>query len=81
MTSLREIARHTGFEINAVSGRVNELKKDDLIKEIKPDIIVKGGDYRPSEVVGCDIAEIKIFNYIDGYSTTSVLEKQNDLRI
>ena len=52
-----------------------------LIKEIKPDIIVKGGDYRPSEVVGCDIAEVKIFNYIDGYSTTSVLEKQNDLRI
>jgi len=31
--SLREIARYTGFEINAVSGRVNELKKDDLVKE------------------------------------------------
>ena len=31
--SLREIARQTGLEINAVSGRVNELKKDDLVKE------------------------------------------------
>ena len=31
--SLKEIARQTGFEINAVSGRVNELKKDDLVKE------------------------------------------------
>ena len=31
--SLREIARYIGFEINAVSGRVNELKKDDLVKE------------------------------------------------
>ena len=31
--SLKEISRRTGFEINAVSGRVNELKKDDLVKE------------------------------------------------
>ena len=31
--SLKEISRQTGFEINAVSGRVNELKKDDLVKE------------------------------------------------
>ena len=46
-----------------------------LIKQVKPDIIVKGGDYKPDQVVGCDIAEVKIFNYIDGYSTTSVLEK------
>ena len=46
-----------------------------LIKQVKPDIIVKGGDYKPDQVVGCDLAEVKIFNYIDGYSTTSVLEK------
>ena len=26
--TLKEIARQTGFEINAVSGRVNELKKN-----------------------------------------------------
>lgn len=31
--SLKEIARQTGFEINAVSGRVNELKKSKLVKE------------------------------------------------
>jgi predicted transcriptional regulator len=31
--SLKEIARQTGFEINAVSGRVNELKKNELVKE------------------------------------------------
>ena len=31
--SLKEIARQTGFEINAVAGRVNELKKEDFIKE------------------------------------------------
>ena len=52
-----------------------------LIKRVKPDIIVKGGDYQPNNVVGCDLAEIKIFNYLDGYSTTSILERQNDLRV
>ena len=31
--SLKEIARQTGFEINAVAGRVNELKNDEFIKE------------------------------------------------
>ena len=31
--SLKEIARQTGFEINAVAGRVNELKKEEFIKE------------------------------------------------
>ena len=45
-----------------------------LIKRLKPDIIVKGGDYKPKDVIGNDIARIKIFNYIDGYSTTKILE-------
>ena len=31
--SNREISNLTGFEINAVSGRVNDLKKDGLIEE------------------------------------------------
>lgn len=47
----------------------------ELIKIIKPDIIVKGGDYKKENVIGVDLAEVKIFNYIDGYSTTKVLEK------
>jgi len=45
-----------------------------LIKEIKPDIIVKGGDYVGVPVVGGDIAAVKIFGYLDGYSTTHILE-------
>ena len=44
-----------------------------LIKRVKPDIIVKGGDYKPNEVVGNDLAEVVIFNYIDGYSTSNTL--------
>jgi rfaE bifunctional protein nucleotidyltransferase chain/domain len=44
-----------------------------LIKQVKPDIIVKGGDYKPSQVVGNDLAEVVIFSYIKGYSTTNTL--------
>tara|TARA_R110000824_G_scaffold1178_10_gene6364 strand:+ start:367 stop:753 length:387 start_codon:yes stop_codon:yes gene_type:complete len=46
----------------------------DLIKELKPDIIVKGGDYKKEEVVGSDLCEVHIFKYIKGYSTTQILE-------
>jgi D-beta-D-heptose 7-phosphate kinase/D-beta-D-heptose 1-phosphate adenosyltransferase len=46
-----------------------------LIKNVKPDIIVKGGDYRKQDVVGNDLAKIEIVDFAKGYSTTSVLEK------
>lgn len=46
-----------------------------LIKKIKPDIIVKGGDYKKEDVVGNDICDqVIIFNYLDGYSTTQIIE-------
>ena len=45
-----------------------------LIKIIVPDIIVKGGDYSPDKVVGSGLAEIKIFEYIDGHSTTKIIK-------
>lgn len=50
-----------------------------LIKEIKPDIIVKGGDYSIHEVVGNDLCQVKIFEYIDGYSTTSTIKAMQNL--
>ena len=33
----------------------------ELIKRITPDIIVKGGDYKPEDVVGKEYAEVRIF--------------------
>lgn len=50
----------------------------ELIKKIKPDIIVKGGDYKPEEVVGFGLSEIVIFNYLNGYSTTKIIENINN---
>ena len=45
-----------------------------LIKEIKPDCIVKGGDHRPEAVIGSDLCNVKIFKYLDGYSSTKLIE-------
>ena len=44
-----------------------------LIKEIKPDIITKGGDYTQDTVVGNDIAKVVILPFIQGYSTTGLV--------
>ena len=48
----------------------------DLIKVIKPDILVKGGDYKDKEVVGSDIAkEVKLVDFVEGKSTTNIIQK------
>ena len=46
----------------------------ELMKQVGPDIIVKGGDYKKENIIGRDLAIIEIFNYIEGYSTTKILE-------
>jgi D-beta-D-heptose 7-phosphate kinase/D-beta-D-heptose 1-phosphate adenosyltransferase len=47
-----------------------------LIKAIKPHVLVKGGDYEGKEVVGQDIAdELKLVQFVDGKSTTRTIEK------
>ena len=48
----------------------------DLIKAIKPHILVKGGDYEGKDVIGQDIAgELKLVQFVDGKSTTRTIEK------
>jgi len=48
----------------------------DLIKAIKPHVLVKGGDYEGKQVVGQDIAdELKLVQFVDGKSTTKTIEK------
>lgn len=46
-----------------------------LITLIKPDIIVKGGDYTSDKVIGNNLADVVIFKYIAGYSTTNIIRK------
>jgi D-beta-D-heptose 7-phosphate kinase/D-beta-D-heptose 1-phosphate adenosyltransferase len=47
----------------------------ELIKKLNPDMIVKGGDYTVEQVVGHDIVPVKIIPIVEGYSTTSIIEK------
>ncbi|MEK9748217.1 MAG: PfkB family carbohydrate kinase [Pseudomonadales bacterium] len=47
----------------------------ELIKELKPDIIVKGEDYKDKKVVGEDLAEVRFVKLVPGWSTTKIFEK------
>ena len=50
-----------------------------LISEILPDLLVKGGDYKPEEVAGgqevvANGGEVRILNFEDGISTTNIIK-------
>ncbi|TLS96616.1 D-glycero-beta-D-manno-heptose-7-phosphate kinase [Aliarcobacter cibarius] len=48
----------------------------ELIKLIKPHVLVKGGDYEGKEVIGQDIAdELKLVQFVDGKSTTNTIKR------
>ncbi|MGE5239521.1 MAG: adenylyltransferase/cytidyltransferase family protein [Chloroflexota bacterium] len=48
----------------------------DLIRFIKPDVLVKGGDWRKEDIVGGDLVpEVHSLPYIEGSSTTGIIEK------
>ena len=51
-----------------------------LIKTVQPDILVKGSDYKPEDIVGADIVlakggEIKTIDFLDGYSTSRIIDR------
>jgi D-beta-D-heptose 7-phosphate kinase/D-beta-D-heptose 1-phosphate adenosyltransferase len=51
-----------------------------LITTLKPDVLVKGGDYTIDTIVGAKEVmnyggKIEIIPFLDGYSTTSIIEK------
>ncbi len=52
----------------------------DLIKTIGPDVLVKGGDWAIDKIVGSDLVlarggEVKSLSFVNGKSTTKILEK------
>ena len=58
----------------------NEETPEKLIREIRPDILVKGDDYKIDEVVGREIVEgygahVELIPILKGHSTTMTLEK------
>ena len=82
--------------INSLKDRINFLNRatlDDafimkfsestplrLIKRIKPDILIKGGDYKANQIVGNEFVkknngEVKIIPFLKGYSTSNLIKK------
>lgn len=51
-----------------------------LIKSLQPDILVKGADYKPEDIVGYDIVtknggKIITIDFVPGYSTSAIAKK------
>lgn len=78
----KEISRAAVLaSLNFVSAVVlfDEETPYDLIKFIRPNILVKGSDYKPENIVGSDIVkenggEIITIDFLEGYSTSSIIE-------
>ncbi len=56
----------------------------ELIRLIKPDVLVKGGDYTIDKIVGADFVQsyggsVEIIPFVTGYSTTSLIARIKSL--
>lgn len=53
----------------------------ELIKDVKPDVLVKGADWAPGDIVGHDIAkETRTIPFVEGKSTSEIIRKIQDLK-
>jgi D-beta-D-heptose 7-phosphate kinase/D-beta-D-heptose 1-phosphate adenosyltransferase len=55
-----------------------------LIEQLSPDVLVKGGDYKPKDIAGADHVlakggEVKVLQYVDGCSTSRIIENIRQL--
>ena len=60
-----------------------DLTPQKLVHAISPDVLVKGGDYKKSEIVGAkhvisNGGIVKIVPLTPGFSTTSIIEKSSN---
>jgi len=52
----------------------------ELVRDLKPDVLVKGGDYAPEDIIGADLVRssggrVLTVPLVEGYSTTSIVER------
>jgi rfaE bifunctional protein nucleotidyltransferase chain/domain len=93
--SARRLAKGPGRPFNAAGDRAlvvaalwcvsfvaffDEDTPLELIKLLLPDVLVKGGDWQPEDIVGADVVtaaggEVLSLPYAEGYSTTSLIER------
>ena len=65
--------------VNAVTW-FDEETPAEIIRIVRPDVLVKGGDWKPEEIVGKDFVEsyggkVLSIPFVSGYSTTNIVEK------
>ncbi len=58
----------------------DELTPEQLIKDLNPDILVKGGDWAPNEIIGADHVQatggrVVSLPLVEGFSSTSIVER------
>jgi D-beta-D-heptose 7-phosphate kinase/D-beta-D-heptose 1-phosphate adenosyltransferase len=56
-----------------------------LLATVRPDVLAKGGDYRPEEVVGRELVEgyggeVRVLGYLEGCSSSALIERSADGR-
>lgn len=52
----------------------------ELVTALRPDVLVKGGDWKPEQIVGSDVVkanggDVRSLKLVDGFSTTALVEK------
>nr|Q31IC2.1 RecName: Full=Bifunctional protein HldE; Includes: RecName: Full=D-beta-D-heptose 7-phosphate kinase; AltName: Full=D-beta-D-heptose 7-phosphotransferase; AltName: Full=D-glycero-beta-D-manno-heptose-7-phosphate kinase; Includes: RecName: Full=D-beta-D-heptose 1-phosphate adenylyltransferase; AltName: Full=D-glycero-beta-D-manno-heptose 1-phosphate adenylyltransferase [Hydrogenovibrio crunogenus XCL-2] len=64
----------------------NEETPERLICKLAPDVLVKGGDYKPDEIAGAQCVwdkggEVAVLSFWEGYSTTRMVDKIQEAEI
>ena len=53
----------------------------ELIKEVGPDLLVKGADWAKEDIVGNDLVkEVRTIQFVEGVSTSEIIKKIKDLK-
>lgn len=74
--SFRKTMLESNKYIDLVLPFGSRLELEQLIELYNPDVLLVGGDWRGGDVVGKQFAkEVKFFNRVKNYSTTSIIEK------
>jgi D-sedoheptulose 7-phosphate isomerase len=64
----------------------DELTPENIIREIKPDVLVKGGDWKEDEIIGADFVKAKggkvvRIPLVEGYSTTAIAQQMRPAEV
>jgi rfaE bifunctional protein nucleotidyltransferase chain/domain len=52
----------------------------ELIKDVRPDVLVKGADWKKEDIVGNDIVkEVRTIQFVEGISTSEIIRKIQEL--